>query len=404
MLDYEDNGFELENQENEGFGMEENQDFMNEPLDEGDFQDPDMPEGEMSFVDTDGDGYEETTVIDYDIDGDGYAETHEVHVDRDGDGIDDYHATFQEFDSNNSGEMDTMVGEIDSDGDMVPDKVVKYNDYDQDGVYDNVKVYSDIDGDEQIDVVEKHFDSDGDGIIDTTEVYVDESGDGFADYHEMYDFDEETNLIVLADGYDYDFEYDGLYPVELEQYDPSTVSDPDMVLGVPDVSMEYWEYQGEDGPCALYAQMFVIEELTGEDIDIDDFINEAADNGWYEEGEGTAFLNMNQMLDYYDIDNEMGFNKSMDDIMECLNDGGKVIVSVDADQIWFGEDSDIFSPMSGANHAVEVIGIDNSDPDNPMVILNDSGHPNGQGEMVPLEVFENAWNEGDRQMIVCYPS
>ncbi|MBR5640291.1 MAG: hypothetical protein IKW83_11280 [Muribaculaceae bacterium] len=403
MIDYEDNGFDLENQD---LDMEENQDFLDEPFYDEDNQegliDPDEVEGEMSFVDMDGDGHTETTIVDYDMDGDGYAETHEVHSDLDNDGIDDYHAIFQEVDTNNSGEMDTMFAEIDSDGDMVPDKAVKYNDYDQDGVYDNVKVYSDTDGDEQLDVVEKHFDSDGDGIIDTTEVYVDETGDGFTDYHVMYDFDEETNLVVLAD--DYDFDYDDVYYADLEQYDPSTVSDPDMILGDPEESLDYWEYQGEDGPCALYAQMFVIEELSGVDIDIDDFINEATENGWYEDGEGTPILNMNQMLDYYDIDNEMGFNKSMDDIVECLSDGGKVIVSVDAAQIWYGEDTDIFSPMSGANHAVEVIGIDNSDPDNPMVILNDSGHPNGQGEMVPLDVFENAWNEGDRQMIVCYPS
>lgn len=394
--------------ENSHFGL----DFDQEDSATNDFQDDFMREdeiisdeeqvGEQSFADVDGDGYKETTFVDIDEDGDGYAETHLMHSDTDGDGVDDYHATFVEYDSNNSGVVDTMLAEVDSDGDQVIDKVVKYNDYNQDGGYDNVKVYSDTDGDGEIDTVEKNYDSDGDGVIDTTEVYVDESGNGDADLHLIYDYDSDKNLVLLSDDYDYDYDYEAYY-IEMEQYDPSTVVDPEMVLGNPEDSMDYWEYQGEDGPCALYAQMFVIEELSGQDIDIDAFVDEAYENGWYD-GNGTPILDMNLMLDSYGIDNEMGFNKSIDDIMNCLDDGGKVIVSLDANQIWFGEDGDIFSPMGAPNHAVEVIGVDYSDPNNPMVILNDSGHPDGQGELVPLDVFESAWSEGDCQMIACYPS
>ena len=62
----------------------------------------------------------------------------------------------------------------------------------------------------------------------------------------------------------------------------------------------------------------------------------------------------------------------------------------------------MFSPLSGANHAVEVIGIDYSDPEHPMVILNDSGPQNGCGEMVPLDQFLDAWQDGDNLMIECY--
>ena len=81
----------------------------------------------------------------------------------------------------------------------------------------------------------------------------------------------------------------------------------------------------------------------------------------------------------------------------------KGIVAIDANEIWYGEGDDLFSPSSGANHAVEVIGIDYSDPDHPMVILNDSGSPNGKGEMVPLGDFMDAWKDGECQMIKCYP-
>ena len=56
-------------------------------------------------------------------------------------------------------------------------------------------------------------------------------------------------------------------------------------------------------------------------------------------------------------------------------------------------------PEQGANHAVQVIGIDNSDPDNPVVILNDPGHPNGQGVRVAADDFMDAWEDSDNFMV-----
>ncbi|MBQ8015501.1 MAG: hypothetical protein IJ264_04865, partial [Clostridia bacterium] len=65
----------------------------------------------------------------------------------------------------------------------------------------------------------------------------------------------------------------------------------------------------------------------------------------------------------------------------------------------YEENSGLYAPDDGADHAVQVIGIDYSDPDNPMVILNDSGHPDGCGEMVPLDDFVDAWEDSGCQMI-----
>jgi hypothetical protein len=61
-----------------------------------------------------------------------------------------------------------------------------------------------------------------------------------------------------------------------------------------------------------------------------------------------------------------------------------------------------FAPGVDANHAVEVIGIDSSDPDNIMVILNDPGSPDGCGSMIPLEEFEDAWADSDNFMVTAY--
>ena len=98
------------------------------------------------------------------------------------------------------------------------------------------------------------------------------------------------------------------------------------------------------------------------------------------------------------------FLTHINDNEECLEEGGKVIVAIDADEIWHGEGGDLFSPNATANHAVEVIGIDYTNPEKPMVILNDSGSPNGRGEMVPLDDFLDAWKDSECQMIKCYPN
>ena len=130
----------------------------------------------------------------------------------------------------------------------------------------------------------------------------------------------------------------------------------------------------------------------------------AEENGWFHEDLDlyTSALNMDKLLDYYNINHEMSFDNDIEAIEEAFNNGHKVIVGVDSGQIWHGDDNNIFSPMTVADHAVEVIGFDYSDPNNPMVILNDSGTPDGCGELVPLDVFENAWKAGDCQMIECW--
>jgi hypothetical protein len=85
-----------------------------------------------------------------------------------------------------------------------------------------------------------------------------------------------------------------------------------------------------------------------------------------------------------------------------LRKGEWVIVAVDAEELWepgvHPERDDrsgdpLFAPGQDANHAVQVIGIDRSDPGRPMVVLNDPGHPDGRGMLVPLDEFAGAWQD-----------
>lgn len=349
--------------------------------------------------DSNGDGYPDTYVEAYDTNGDGCYDTMTMVSDTNGDGYAE--TTMYAADTNHSGQFDTVVTEQDTNGDGEIDTVQKAHDYNQDGQIDSITTHTDTNNDGHFDNVTKSYDSTGDGEIDKMDVYVDLHGTGHADYHEAYNYDPSTGQLIpaMAEG----LEIGGTMYTDLENFQPSE-DYPEGISGDPVEAMSHWECQGDTNRCALYSQKFVIEELSRERIDIEEFAQIAKDHGWFTEEGGTTFLNMNNMLDYYGIDNEMVFHQSISDIEDCLNEGGKVIVSIDCHEIWYGEDNNIFAPESSSNHAVEVIGIDRTDPEHPMVILNDSGSPNGRGEMIPLEVFEGAWEDGDCQMIKCYPS
>ncbi len=379
-----------------------------------------------NYFDFNGDGILDTLSVTEDYNGDGIADGVTYYTDYNCDGF--YDQISSGGDTNNDGIYDTFVTQYDADGDGYMETTERMFDYDQDGFYDSRKTYKDWNYDGEADFVSHEYtdkdgfqrtdtniDYDGDGVTDESyhEQRADLDGDGFAEssYMEM-DYDGDGQM----DGASYFYidpltqeycpvEYWGAVPVPesmgLENFDPSQ-ADPELVAGNPAESMEEWEFQGQTNRCALYSQKFVIEELTGRDIPIEEVVEVATENGWFSEGSGTPSLNMTKILDAYGIENEMSFHNDVDDIRECLENGGKVIVSIDADQVWYGTDRNLFSPADAANHAVEVIGIDYSDPDCPMVILNDSGTPDGRGEMVALEVFEDAWAAGDKQMIECY--
>ncbi len=337
-------------------------------------------------------------------------------------------------DTDNDGNLDTgFFDHADEFGNLVAHS--EFNDYNQDGQLDMAKVYFDSNGDSLFDTVTSiHSDNSESSVLQTMDVNLDQTGDQTPDvtlHQEILDTtgDGQPDVVAInmTDAYGQEFSYEMPYDEYLEtigvesgdalaftttsftgnmvgsaQFDPS-LSDPNLVSGDPAVDMEHWEFQGPTGRCAIYAQKFVIEEAIGREVPIEELVAVAEENGWFNEtaGGGTTTLNMDKLLEYYGVDHEMSFDNDINSLEEALKDGKNVIVGVDSGQIWYGDPNNIFSPETQADHAVQVIGIDHTDPENPMVVLNDSGTPNGCGELVPLEIFENAWNAGDAQMIVC---
>ena len=366
-------------------------------------------------ADTNGDGLIDTAALEVDTDYDGYTDEVTVGYDYDGDGIiDDVVTESADAEPQNEEYTEEDVEEIDLDGDGVADgyrylddldnngeydtAVEKY-DLNNDGIFDVAYMVSDTDGDGISDIyAESSFmDTDGDGIADTCVIGIDENLDGTFEAVEVYEYDAETGEFEYLPVDESEFSFETVDP-SADNFNPEE-SNPDEVVGDPEEAMEHWECQGQTNRCALYSQLFVIEDITGQEIDIEEFADIAEENGWFTEEGGTSAYDINKMLDYYGIENEMSFNNDINDIEECLENGGHVIVALDSDEIWYDENSAFYSPDDAADHAVQVIGIDYSDPDNPMVILNDSGHEGGCGALVPLDEFVDAWEDGGCQMV-----
>lgn len=85
-------------------------------------------------------------------------------------------------------------------------------------------------------------------------------------------------------------------------------------------------------------------------------------------------------------------------MQNALNQGDRVIVCVynaALDDDW----GDQF-PVASANHAVEVLGIDDSNPNDIKVIVNDPGVADGCGKAVSLETFNRARETSYGYMVV----
>lgn len=297
-------------------------------------------------------------------------------------------------------ELEIVPGDIDGDGINESDIAFRegngimefgvQSDIDGDGLYNDFSAYG------------VAVDTDGDGYYDTGYIIYDLDGDeifeGMEPLDESMFTGEDTSLEVEPTNLDIDNEGRGTYYEELSRFDPEA-ADAEAVSGNPEDAIDHWEFQGDTQRCTVYSQMSVIEQITGTELDPDELSAFAVENGWLDEENGASLEDMNKLIESYGIETETSFDNDISDLESTLEDGNKAIVCIDADEIWYGENDDMYIPNDSPNHAVEVIGIDRSDPENPMVILNDSGVPEGAGEMVPLDVFEDAWEDSSNYLV-----
>lgn len=315
--------------------------------------------------------------IPVDIDGDGIMDglVFQTQQDLDGDGIAETVIVESQLDLDDDGFVDTVSTEIYSDSNL--DGVVDY--------YSGTSA-SDFNGDGQADYMITAADYNGDGVFEASGEYMDTNNDGI-----MESVDQYSPIYPESSG----------NAPAYETFDPSE-TDPANVVGDPTGNMENWHWQETGTSCAVASQEFVLEQLTGREFEEAQLRELAEENGWYDIQGGTPMDDVGNILEYMGLHVEQSMGNTMDDIVQCLQNGGQVIVGVDSSELWNGTNDEMFGPGMDADHAVQVTGIDFSNPDQPMVILNDPGAANGGGAMVPMDSFVDAWEDSSGFMVEAY--
>jgi len=157
----------------------------------------------------------------------------------------------------------------------------------------------------------------------------------------------------------------------------------------------FWERQILDYNCGVAIQKVILEAY-GYHIS-QEVLNElAVERGWLTE-DGMPLVYIGRLLQEYGIDTHTEIDATVADLIVELQAGHKVIVPVDASELWdnpwFEELWDWLEEFLGigADHVIWITEIDMSDHDNPTVTVNDTGQLDGAGRVYSLNDFIDAW-------------
>lgn len=167
------------------------------------------------------------------------------------------------------------------------------------------------------------------------------------------------------------------------------------IVGNPYEDMKTWSSQSELNSCVIACQEMIAEQLTGENYSEEKMIAIAKEHGWYDPECGTSMEDVGRLLEEMGMEVIYETDATIKDLAQALEDG-KVICEVNNMILAEPELNNL--PGQKANHVVWVIGIDASNPEDVMVILNDPGIENGCGIYYNLETFINAWNTSGNYM------
>ena len=204
-------------------------------------------------------------------------------------------------------------------------------------------------------------------------------------------------IVDLFDGSEDSFDTERISPFDTREQSPEGIEAHDV-----EEAVEEWHVQENDYSCAVCSQQFIINEFMGLDMTEEQLCKIAEAQGWLSPELGTAPRDVGNLLELFGIDTHTNYEGSMSDIKNTLDQGGRVIVAVDSMVLWtegYGN-----YPVYGMDHAIEVIGIDDSNPNDIRVILNDSGIENGGGHSVSYLEFMEAWQPSGGFMVSAFPN
>lgn len=133
--------------------------------------------------------------------------------------------------------------------------------------------------------------------------------------------------------------------------------------------------------CAIRAQRMVLRNY-GVDVSLEELTELAKNKGWFEEGAGTAFDYVGELLNIYGVEAVQMRNAGVYHIMHELSQGHKIIVGVDA------------QGNNDNKHVILVAGIDTTNSDDLQVIIKDPSHPDQEVRYSSNEFMEHWKNTG----------
>lgn len=153
--------------------------------------------------------------------------------------------------------------------------------------------------------------------------------------------------------------------------------------------------------CAVRCQEIILRDY-GIYVTEEQAVQEAISMGIYTPGQGTPMEDVGKYMESKGVAITQTENANIFNLVNELGQGHRVIVGVDADEIWgstgwLHDLGELFTP-SGANHALIVSEIDTSDPNNVKVILTDPGTGDVAKEYT-LEEFQDAWSDSNCFMV-----
>lgn len=220
------------------------------------------------------------------------------------------------------------------------------------------------------------------------------------DNHECDDIDDHNSDDLIAGDVQDDIDNpvivddtgsDDLITIDVQD----DIDDPVVVDDI-----EHGKTQSMNGFCAPNAVAGIVETFVGHDVPEADVVGRAAAAGLLvpDDQDGWSGMDLNgvvELMGIYGIGSHVETG-NVDTLKEHLEEGHKIILGIDSSEIWYGEDQ-----SDTPDHAIWLVGIDDSDPDNPIAIINDSGDPeNGVGRELPLSQLESAWEDSGYSMVV----
>ena len=168
--------------------------------------------------------------------------------------------------------------------------------------------------------------------------------------------------------------------------------------GMPELDIKFdpSTYQYYPDTCAFQSQALILKEY-GFDVTQEDLVQIAKEQGWYVDGYGTPVDKVGKMLEHFGVDTSITEGNNIFNLTNELAQGHRVLVTVDSGELWspgMGEKLEDLILGQRQDHALLVVGVDTSNPDDIKVIVTDPGNGNTQFAYSE-EQFLNAWKDSN---------